>query len=128
MNTLGVLAGVGIIICASLVRATGDDPAAAAKAFYEALNDGASEKVERMKSAVTLANDAMAPPAVRTIRAGAASAVTRGGMITEVEVLGTRIYGSRAWVDVVLHYKDGSSQKFNAGLTREDGAWKVADD
>ena len=40
MNTLGVLAGVGIIICASLVRATGDDPAAAAKAFYDAREAG----------------------------------------------------------------------------------------
>jgi hypothetical protein len=130
MSKLLLHVGVGVIVGTGLVQAAcaEDDPAAVAKAFYEALNAGAYEKIEKMKSATTLANDTVSPPAIRTVRASAGKAVTRGSTITEVEVLGKRVQGSRAWVDVRLNYKDGTSQKFNAGLVHEEGSWKITDD
>ncbi|HJQ83642.1 MAG TPA: hypothetical protein VKA21_06180 [Candidatus Binatia bacterium] len=106
--------------------AASEPPAEVVTAFYRALNAG--DDVTRFLSSTSLARVATSGARRTAGRDGARHPVTRGGTIARVEVLGERERGSRAWVDVRLHYRDGSAQNYNAGVVREDGAWKIADD
>jgi hypothetical protein len=108
-------------------RPVSGTPAEVVTAYYRALNAGAGDEVALLSSA-SLARAVTPGPDERAMLGAVARRVTRDGTITRVDVLGERQDGARAWVDVRLFYRDGSSQKYNAGVVQEDGAWKIADE
>jgi hypothetical protein len=103
-------------------------PAECAKTYYEALNKGVQADIEKLRSAASLASERSLSPDIRQARKAGMAAATKNGTVSKVEVLKQNIQGTRAWVDVRLHYKDGTSQQFNCGFTIEGGAWKATDD
>jgi hypothetical protein len=105
-----------------------NSPAEVVTAYYHAKNAGDVDEVTRLRSCASRASVTRAPPADEAARRTALDPVTRGGTMTRVEVLNVRHIGARAWVDVRLHYRNGLSQKYNAGVIQEDGEWKITPD
>ena len=53
------------------------------------------------------------------------STVTFGDTITGVDVLKENLQGEKAWIDVVIHYQQHKDAKFNCGVMKENGVWKI---
>lgn len=107
-------------------RAPSNTPTEVVTAYYRALNEGDGGTATRLQSSASLALVTLwPPPAGDGARDPVMDQVTRNGTIMRIEILDERHMGDRAWVDVRLHYEDGSSQKYNAGVVQEDGEWKV---
>ena len=120
-----LLLGVTVLAADPLPTKT---PTEAAKTYYETLNKGVQADIEKLMSAASLAAERALPPNIRQARKSGMAAATKNGTVTKVEVLKENIQGTRAWVDVRLHYRDGTSQEFNCGFTIESGAWRTTDD
>ena len=99
-------------------------PSAVAQEYYLAIGEGDLPTERSLYSSQAVAFFASEPPQVRAMMESGKT-VTFGDTITGVDPVKENLQGDKAWVDVVIHYAHHADAKFNCGVMKENGVWKI---
>jgi hypothetical protein len=104
-----------------------ESPSEVVRSYYLAIGTGDLATERKLYSKATAAFFAAQPPDRRAAMESGQT-VTFGDEITAVDVIKENLQGGKAWVDVTIHYEHHADAHFNAGVVKEDGAWKISND
>jgi hypothetical protein len=117
------------IFCQSISNAdpASDSPSAVVKAYYLAIGEGDLTKIRVFYSSDLEAfYQSQTPERRAAMESG--QTVTFGDTITGVDVTKQNLQGDKAWVDVTIHYQHHLDAKFNSGVVKQSGFWKISND
>jgi hypothetical protein len=123
LSTIAMVAGCH----RAAIRRPSASPTDTACNYYWVLNNGTAEEERAFNSKDYFDHFARLSPELQKALSfeNVSKMVTKNHTVTSVDVVKVTFPSYGASVTVRLHFKDGSTQVYNADLTKEDNVWKT---